>query len=148
MSDIFNKEQAKRLFAIIAAGASLGALVGPIIPTFFADSLGGTNASLIASILIVLIIPIVIRLERLKKVQLQNDDLQSLRERLPTRLENHSWYLAFSTTRYLNSNRAKVLLLLLLSRRGSGEKPELGHPLYIWNVSSQFFTVKISEAYK
>lgn len=35
MSDLFNKEQAGRLFSIIAAGASVGGLIGPSIPSFF-----------------------------------------------------------------------------------------------------------------
>jgi AAA family ATP:ADP antiporter len=40
MSDTFSKEQGKRLFAIIAAGGSAGALVGPLIPALFAEQLG------------------------------------------------------------------------------------------------------------
>ena len=35
MSELFNKEQAGRLFGIIAAGASVGGLIGPSIPLFF-----------------------------------------------------------------------------------------------------------------
>ena len=37
MSDLFNKEQAGRLFGIIAAGASVGGLIGPAIPSFFSS---------------------------------------------------------------------------------------------------------------
>ncbi|NNL55288.1 MAG: MFS transporter, partial [Woeseia sp.] len=33
MSGLFNKEQAPRLFAVIATGASAGAVAGPLIPT-------------------------------------------------------------------------------------------------------------------
>ena len=40
MSDIYSEEQAKRLFSIIGAGASAGALIGPAIPTFFAQKVG------------------------------------------------------------------------------------------------------------
>jgi len=76
MSDIFNKDQAKRLFATIASGASLGALVGPTLPTFFSQSLGGTNLTLIAAILIVLTIPLVGRLDYLKTVALLNIDVE------------------------------------------------------------------------
>ena len=50
MADTFNKEQAKRLFAIIGAGASLGALAGPPIPTLLADDLGTDQLMLIASL--------------------------------------------------------------------------------------------------
>jgi AAA family ATP:ADP antiporter len=40
MSDMFNKEQGKRLFAIIASGGSAGALIGTLIPALFAEQLG------------------------------------------------------------------------------------------------------------
>ena len=46
MSDLFNKEQAGRLFSIIAAGASVGGLIGPSIPSFFSASLGTDNLML------------------------------------------------------------------------------------------------------
>ena len=39
MSELFNKEQAGRLFGVIAAGASVGGLIGPSIPSFFSTYL-------------------------------------------------------------------------------------------------------------
>jgi ATP:ADP antiporter, AAA family len=39
MTDIFTAEQGKRLFGFIAVGGSLGAIVGPLVPTFLADKL-------------------------------------------------------------------------------------------------------------
>ena len=59
MSDLFNKEQAGRLFSIIAAGASVGGLIGPTIPSFFSESLGTDNLMLIASVMLLIPIPIV-----------------------------------------------------------------------------------------
>ncbi len=115
MSDIFNKEQAKRLFAIIAAGASLGALLGPILPTFFADSLGGTNASLIASILIVLIIPIVIQLDRLKQVQLKNDNLQANKDIFNIGGNPFAGFKAFISNPYLLGIGCFILLYTMVS---------------------------------
>ncbi len=73
MSDLFNKEQSRRLFAFIAPGASLGALAGPFIPTLFAKSLGLDTLILIASGMIVLTIPLVLYLQRLKLVDLHNE---------------------------------------------------------------------------
>lgn len=73
MSDLFNKEQSRRLFAFIAPGASLGALLGPFIPTLFAKSLGLNTLILIASGMIVLTIPLVLYLQRLKLVDLHNE---------------------------------------------------------------------------
>lgn len=37
MTDIFTAEQAKRLFGFIAVGGSLGAIVGPLVPTFLVN---------------------------------------------------------------------------------------------------------------
>src|SRR6058998_270437 len=37
MTDIFTAEQAKRLFGFIAVGGSLGAILGPLVPTFLVD---------------------------------------------------------------------------------------------------------------
>ena len=77
MSDLFNKEQAGRLFSIIAAGASVGGLIGPSIPSFFSDSLGTDNLMLIASAMLLIPIPIILFLQSLKVTELHNEDLAS-----------------------------------------------------------------------
>ena len=66
MSELFSKEQAGRLFGIIAAGASVGGLVGPSVPAFFTGSLGTDNPMLIASVMLLLTIPIIFHLQTLK----------------------------------------------------------------------------------
>lgn len=73
MSDLFSKEQAGRLFSIIAAGASVGGLIGPSIPSFFSESLGTDNLMLIASVMLLLPIPIIFYLQSLKYSVLQNE---------------------------------------------------------------------------
>ena len=75
MSDLFSKEQAGRLFAVIAAGASAGALVGPLIPTLFAQVLGTDVLMLIAAITLMIPIPLIVYLERLKVLELHNENL-------------------------------------------------------------------------
>lgn len=77
MSGLYNKEQAKRLFSVIAVGASAGAIVGPSIPTFFADNIGTLNLLLIAAVLLTVPIPIIWALERLRISDLANDDVQA-----------------------------------------------------------------------
>ena len=77
MSGLYNKEQAKRLFAIIAMGASAGAIVGPSIPTFFADKIGNLNLLLIAAVLLMLPIAFIFRLERLRISDLGNENVQA-----------------------------------------------------------------------
>lgn len=77
MSDLFNKEQAGRLFAFIAAGSSAGALVGPLIPTLFADSVGTDTLMLFAAVALLLPIPLIFYLDRLKVVELGNVDVKA-----------------------------------------------------------------------
>ena len=77
MSGLYNREQAKRLFAIIEMGASAGEIVGPAIPTFFADDIGTLNLLLIAAMLLLVPIPIIFRLEKLRISDLGNTDPQT-----------------------------------------------------------------------
>ncbi|MFQ5982616.1 MAG: NTP/NDP exchange transporter [Woeseiaceae bacterium] len=77
MSDLFSKDQAPRLFGIIATGASTGAIAGPAIPTFFADNLGTTNLMLIAAALLLIPIVIIAKLEKLRVTELGNEDVHA-----------------------------------------------------------------------
>ena len=49
MADIFSREQAKRLFGFIAAGGTIGGIVGPAIATFLAKTVGNNGLMLIAA---------------------------------------------------------------------------------------------------
>ncbi|MCT2529677.1 MFS transporter [SAR92 clade bacterium H921] len=75
MSDLFSKEQAGRLFGIIAAGASVGGLIGPSIPSFFSASLGTDNLMLLASAMLLVSIPIIFYLQSLKSSDLHSEGL-------------------------------------------------------------------------
>ncbi|MDB2645105.1 MFS transporter [Luminiphilus sp.] len=75
MSELFSKEQAGRLFGIIAAGASVGGLIGPSIPSFFSAYLGTDNLLLLASAMLVLPIPLIFYLQSLKISDLGNEAL-------------------------------------------------------------------------
>jgi AAA family ATP:ADP antiporter len=77
MSGLFSKEQAPRLFAVIASGASIGAIVGPSIPTFFADDLGVMNLMLISAAMLLIPVPIIGKLQELKVTELGNAELEA-----------------------------------------------------------------------
>jgi AAA family ATP:ADP antiporter len=72
MSELFSKEQAGRLFGIIAAGASVGGLIGPSIPSFFSAYLGTDTLLLLASAMLLLPIPLIFYLQALKISDLGN----------------------------------------------------------------------------
>ena len=72
MSEIFTKEQSGRLFGIIAAGASIGGLIGPSITALFSVSLGIDSLMLIGSMMLLIPIPIIFYLQLLKTTDLNN----------------------------------------------------------------------------
>lgn len=77
MSELFSKEQAGRLFGIIAAGASVGGLIGPSIPSFFSAYLGTDNLLLLASAMLLVPIPLIFYLQALKTSELNSDTVTS-----------------------------------------------------------------------
>ena len=77
MSELFSKEQSSRLFGIIAVGASVGGLIGPSITAFFSVSLGTDKLMLIASIMLLIPIPIIFYLQSLKTKELNNEVLST-----------------------------------------------------------------------
>jgi AAA family ATP:ADP antiporter len=72
MAETFNKEQAKRLFAVIAAGANLGAIAGPLLSGLMANAVGVDALMLISAAMLMLPIPIIFYLSKLKQTELGN----------------------------------------------------------------------------
>jgi len=70
MSDLFSKEQAPRLFAFIASGASIGTIAGSAATLVLAKIAGTLNLMLIAAVILVAVVPIVGVLYRLKSTRL------------------------------------------------------------------------------
>ena len=75
MSDLWNREQAPRLFGFIATGASVGAIVGPLITVLLVDRIGTGNLMLTSATLLLIPIPIIFALDRLKVTTLGNADV-------------------------------------------------------------------------
>ena len=114
MADTFNKDQAKRLFAIIAAGASAGALVGPAIPALFAGVLGTDTLMLLASGSLMLVIPLVFYLYHLKETELGNSDLAA---DTSTAVMGGNWWQGFQSfvaNPYLLGIGAFILLYVFI----------------------------------
>ncbi len=73
MADTYTKEQSRRVFAFIAAGASAGAATGPLLVTQVADDIGTDNLMLLAAAMLLIAIPVALWLQRLKRVDLHNE---------------------------------------------------------------------------
>ena len=77
MSDLFTKEQAGRLFGFIAAGASVGFLVGPILASELVDLVGTSSLTLLAAVLLIAPAFVAIYLQRLKVIDLHNESVSA-----------------------------------------------------------------------
>lgn len=77
MSDIYTREQSKRLFGFIAMGSSLGAIVGPVIAAATASFIAPKQLMLLTAFLLLAPIPIILVLERLKSTVLGNAALHA-----------------------------------------------------------------------
>lgn len=77
MADLFNKEQAKRLFGFIATGASVGGLVGPLIAIVLAEYISHNALVIVAALMLVMVMPLIPYLETLKVSELGNATLVS-----------------------------------------------------------------------
>ncbi|MCD0496283.1 MFS transporter [Achromobacter spanius] len=58
MADVFRMESAKRLFALIAAGASAGGLCGPLLGALLAGALGPAGLLLLSALLLAATLPL------------------------------------------------------------------------------------------
>ena len=114
MADTFNPGQAKRLFGIIGAGASAGSLFGPAIPALFAGVLGTDTLMLIASVSLMVVIPLVFYLYHLKASELGNTDLAA--DTSKTVIGGNWWqgFQSFFTNPYLLGIGAFILLYVFI----------------------------------
>jgi len=115
MSEIFNQEQSKRLFAFIGAGASSGAIIGPAIPTLFAEHLGLDRLMLIAAFGLLIVVPLVFYLNYLKHIELDHSEqLSSINKKNI----GGKWWSGFSDVirnRYLFGIAVFILLYVFIS---------------------------------
>ena len=115
MSDIFNKDQAKRLFATIAAGASAGALLGPLVPTLFAERIGIYTLILVAALLLSVTIPLTVVLAKLKHTALANNNQHNNTKDYKIGGNPLNGFKSFATNPYLLAIGAFILLYTMIS---------------------------------
>ncbi len=72
MVDIYTNAQSKRLFGIISAGGSLGAITGPLIATTLSDTLGIANLFLVTILFLVITFIALKKIMRINKKQNSN----------------------------------------------------------------------------
>jgi uncharacterized membrane protein YiaA len=66
MADLYDRGQAARLFGFIAAGTSAGAIIGPALTIPLAKVIGNDGLMLLSALLLLVPVPMVLYLERLR----------------------------------------------------------------------------------
>jgi len=74
MTDVFNKGQARRVFGVIAAGTTVGAIIGPLITASLVDRLGANGLLLMSAGLLTVPVFVIPILRRLKTSLLHNEE--------------------------------------------------------------------------
>jgi len=110
MADLFNKEQSRRVFAFIAAGASAGAAVGPLVASQIVGDIGTDNLMLIAAVMLLIPIPIIFYLQRLKSADLHNENVHADLSGAKIGGNPFAGFKAFFTNPYLLAIGAFILL--------------------------------------
>jgi AAA family ATP:ADP antiporter len=109
MADIFSRTQARRVFGFVAAGGTVGGIVGPAIPTFFGKQLGNNNLMLISAAGFVAT-AVLVRLLTLEKRRLLAAGVEVQRTSLDHRLPGNP----LDGFRLLLRSRLLLLLALFL----------------------------------
>ncbi|MBT8143387.1 MAG: MFS transporter [Gammaproteobacteria bacterium] len=73
MSDIYTREQARRLFGLIAGGGSAGAILGPLITTLLVEHIGIANLFLISASLLSCTLVAIVMLLRWAAAHVHNE---------------------------------------------------------------------------
>ncbi|HEX4025447.1 MAG TPA: Npt1/Npt2 family nucleotide transporter [Steroidobacteraceae bacterium] len=108
MADTFSRAQAKRLFGFVAAGITIGGIIGPAIATLLAKALGNYNLMLISAVGFVLTAGVVRLLVR-EKERMLAAGVEAQHTSLAHRLGSANPFAGFSLLL-----RSRYLLLLAL----------------------------------
>ena len=116
MADTFNKEQAARLFSVIAAGASVGAIFGPLLSAILVPIFGINSMLLVAAALLLLPVPLATLLNRFKVNDLGNTNYSSDSQERSIGGNPFKGFVEFFTNPYL---LAIGLLIILYTGTGT-----------------------------
>lgn len=116
MSDLFDRTQAPRLFGFIAAGASVGAIVGPLITALLVDVIGTNALMLVSATLLLVPIPIILLLEKLRGTELGNENVHAdLTTQQAIGKNPFAGFSIFLSSKYLLTIGAFILLYVTIN---------------------------------
>lgn len=116
MTDVFSSEQARRVFGVIAAGTTVGAITGPLVTAALVDDLGANGLLLLSAGLLLFPLIAIPALRREKDTRLGNADLEADLSRQQALGTNpFSGFSVLASDRYLLGICAFILLYVTIN---------------------------------
>ena len=110
MADIWNREQGRRLFGVISAGGSTGALAGPLLTSVLVEPLGAHNLLPLSALLLGFAVVCVLRLRRWASGQQATPGTAPVDRSLPIGGKALAGIKLVATTPYLASIAAALMI--------------------------------------
>ncbi|NNL54519.1 MAG: MFS transporter [Woeseia sp.] len=110
MADIYSKEQSRRLFGLISAGGSTGALIGPLVTSALVVPIGFRNLLPLSAMLLLLAVYCVYRLRNNATQQRDPGDRQSVDSSLPIGGSALAGIRLVATSRYLGAIAGALII--------------------------------------
>lgn len=114
MADIYTREQGRRLFGVISAGGSAGALAGPFATSALVLPLGFQNLLPVSAALLLFSIFCIRQLRRWVQVEHENDRIETMATTKPLGGSPFAGMSHVAGSRYLSSIAAKSIIASLL----------------------------------
>jgi ATP:ADP antiporter, AAA family len=125
MADLYNKEQSRRLFAFIAVGASVGAIFGPLFAAVTVSQIGSESLPLLASVMLLLPLPLILYLQHCKFRDLNNRNLTTDIDQFRIGGASLAGFKLFFSSPYLIGIAAFILLYTAISSFAYFERTNL-----------------------
>ncbi len=125
---VFDLREAKRLFGFIGAGAIAGGIFGGYLTTFLANFFGNAMVSLIAAIMLLLCLPIIVRIWRVRVDQL-NKYTKEERKQEKEGISGSSWSIVMKSKHLVNLS-AIVGVSVVVAKLVDYQFNDLSHMVY------------------
>ncbi len=125
---VFDLREAKRLFGFIGAGAIAGGIFGGYLTTFIANFFGNSIVSLIAAILLLLCIPIIFWIWKIRVGHL-NKYIKEERKQKKESISSSSWSVVFKSKHLINLS-AIVGVSVVVAKLVDYQFNDLSHNVY------------------
>ncbi len=126
---VFDLREAKRLFGFIGAGAIAGGIFGGYLTTFLADFFGNSMVSLIAAILLLLCLPLILWIWKIKIDHLNKYTREERKQSRKGDISKSSWQVVLGSKHLINLS-AIVGVSVIVAKLVDYQFNDLSHKVF------------------